>query len=45
MNQDKKDLKDSENEKLQNGYTYLFEYLIEKLRKEYKVFTSIYIIS
>lgn len=42
MNQDKKDLKDSENEKLQNGYTYLFEYLIEKLRKEYKVFTSIY---
>lgn len=42
MNRDKKYLDDEENEKLQSGYKYMFEYLLEKLNSEYKIFTSVY---
>lgn len=42
MNYDENKLDDIEKEKLNNGYTYMFDYLLEKLNKEYKIFESTY---
>ena len=42
MNQDESRLKDKEKEKLENGYSYMFDYLLEKLKNEYKIFSSTY---
>ena len=42
MNQDESRLKDKEKEKLENGYSYMFNYLLEKLKNEYKIFSAVY---
>ena len=42
MNDDEKNLSDEEKNRLENGYEYMFDYLTEKLGKEYKVFSNIY---
>ena len=42
MNEDERKLEDDQKEKIENGYEYMFNYLIEKLGKEYKIFSNIY---
>lgn len=42
MNKDNKNLNDEKLEKLQKSYNYMFQYLIEKLKTEYKIFEGIY---
>ena len=42
MNIEEKNLEDEQKEKLENGYLYMFDYLLEKLKNEYKIFLSIY---
>lgn len=42
MNSDEKSLEDKQKEKLEKGYTDMFNYLLEKLNKEYKIFSTIY---
>ncbi len=42
MNLDESKLDDKQKEKLENGYTDMFNYLLEKLNKEYKIFSTIY---
>ena len=42
INKDERNLMDKEKEQLENEYEYMFDYLIEKLGKEYKVFNNIY---
>ncbi len=42
MNSNEDKLDDSQKEKLNNGYEYMFTYLVGKLKSEYKVFESIY---
>ncbi len=39
---DESKLKDEQKEKLENGYIKLFNYLLEKLEKEYKIFSNIH---
>lgn len=41
MNLDEKELSDEQIEKVNNEYLYLFNYFIEKIENEYKVFTQI----
>lgn len=41
MNLDEKELNDKQIEKVNNEYLYLFNYFIEKIENEYKVFTQI----
>ncbi len=41
MNKDNKDLKDEEKEEVILNFRYMYEYLLEKLEKEYKVFNTI----
>lgn len=43
MNSDKKRLNDEEREVLEQGYLYMFGYLLDKLAKEYKVFEDLYL--
>ena len=42
MNSDERNLTDEDKEKVNNGYKKMFNYLLEKLSKEYKVFKTIY---
>ena len=42
MNLEENRLDDTQKEKLDNSYIEIFEYLLEKLNKEYKVFSAIY---
>ena len=42
MNMNKDRLNYKQIEKLDKSYTYMFDYLIDKLKKEYKIFTSTY---
>ncbi len=42
MNTDKKYLKDGEREELESNYNYMYNYLLEKLQKEYLVFENTY---
>ncbi|MCI8487074.1 MAG: type II CRISPR RNA-guided endonuclease Cas9 [Clostridia bacterium] len=42
MNSEEEKLKDIEKQMLKEGYEYMFEYLLEKLKNEYKVFKSSY---
>ena len=42
MNLSKDKLSDEQKQKLDEGYTYMFDYLLDKLNKEYKIFTSVY---
>ena len=42
MNLEENRLDDIQKEKLDNSYKEIFEYLLEKLNKEYKVFSAIY---
>lgn len=43
MNSEDGKIKDEEKEKLEDGYSYMFNYLVEKLQKEYKAHSNIYI--
>lgn len=43
MNMDENKLDDEEKKKVENSYDEMFDYLLEKIKKEYKVFFSIYI--
>ena len=43
MNCDKNKLDDNQKKKLETRYEYMFNYLMDKLYKEYKMFQSIYI--
>lgn len=43
MNSDDKKITDEQKEKLQSEYIYIYEYLLEKIQKEYKIFNSQYI--
>lgn len=43
MNSEDKKITDEQKEKLQSEYVYMYEYLLEKIQKEYKIFNSIYI--
>ena len=42
MNMDEKNLKDEEKEELKNSFDYMYEYLLDKMKKEYPVFDSTY---
>ena len=42
MNMDEKNLKDEEKEELKNSFDYMYEYLFDKMKKEYPVFDSTY---
>lgn len=42
MNMDEKKLKDEEKEELKNSFDYMYEYLLDKMKKEYPVFDSTY---
>lgn len=42
MNLDGSKLEDNEKQELELGYEYIFKYLIEKLEKEYKIFSNTY---
>ena len=42
MNLDERRLDDSQKERLENAYEYMFDYLTAKLGKEYKVFSNVY---
>lgn len=43
MNCDKNKLDDNQKKKLETRYEYMFNYLMDKIYKEYKIFQSIYI--
>jgi len=43
MNLDENRLNDDEKEKLSKGYSIMFNYFLEKLKDEYKIFESIYL--
>ena len=42
MNSNEKNLDDKQKESLENRYIDIFDYLLEKLNKEYKIFSTIY---
>lgn len=42
MNNEKTNSTDKEIEELEEGYMYMFQYLLEKLRTQYKIFETIY---
>ena len=42
MNADKKNLKDEEIEELENSFDYMYEYLLDKMKKEYPVCENTY---
>jgi CRISPR-associated endonuclease Csn1 len=42
MNMKENQLKDNEKDLLNNNFEYMFDYLLEKIKTEYKVFSSIY---
>lgn len=42
MNSDKKNLKDEQINELEENYDYMYNYLLEKLKKEYPVFENTY---
>ena len=42
MNTDKSKLKDEEIKELENGFDYMYEYLLNKLESEYSIFKSTY---
>lgn len=43
MNSEDKKITDEQKEKLQLGYVNMYEYLLEKIQKEYKIFNNLYI--
>ena len=43
MNNEKTSSTDKEMEELEEGYMYMFQYLLEKLKTQYKIFETIYI--
>ena len=42
MNLEENKITDKQKEKLQEGYKYMFDYLLDKLNNEYKIFSTIY---